>query len=200
MVGSADLTSEQAFAEALAAFQKEQWRSIPSAPGYEVSDLGRVRGVDRVVMRGGRPMRVRGRLLAPKMAGRDGRPRVQLGSATRLIHHLVLEAFVGPRPSGTEACHNNGDKLDNRASNLRWDTRSSNMRDTVRHGTHRTARRTHCPRGHVLALPNLTASMLPYRQCLACNRARARLQWLRSKGQTGDLTLLADGYYSEVMA
>jgi len=53
------------------------------------------------------------------------------------VHHLVLGVFVGPRPEGTVACHNNGDGYDNRVENLRWDTRKANAADTVRHGVHR---------------------------------------------------------------
>jgi hypothetical protein len=52
----------------------------------------------------------------------------------RSIHRLVLEAFYGTCPDGFEACHNNGDKLDNRLSNLRWDTHKSNIQDSYRHG------------------------------------------------------------------
>lgn len=46
-----------------------------------------------------------------------------------MIHKLVLEAFVGERPSGMQACHGNGDKTDNRLVNLRWDTVKANHRD-----------------------------------------------------------------------
>lgn len=45
------------------------------------------------------------------------------------VHRVVLESFVGPCPDGMEACHNNCDYSDNRLDNLRWDTKSENMRD-----------------------------------------------------------------------
>lgn len=53
----------------------------------------------------------------------------------RFVHHLILEVFIGPRPEGTEGCHNNGNGLDNRPANLRWDTPTGNNGDKVIHGT-----------------------------------------------------------------
>jgi hypothetical protein len=52
------------------------------------------------------------------------------------IHVMVLEAFIGPRPSPAhEGCHNNGIGSDSRLDNLRWDTAVSNQADRLRHGT-----------------------------------------------------------------
>lgn len=61
---------------------------------------------------------------------KDGKPY------RKFIHRLVLEVFVGFCPKGMECCHNNGNKQDNRLENLRWDTRSNNAKDAVRHGTY----------------------------------------------------------------
>ena len=42
----------------------EHWRCVPGWDGYEISTLGRVRSVDRVITRSnGVPYRVRGRVL-----------------------------------------------------------------------------------------------------------------------------------------
>lgn len=49
--------------------------------------------------------------------------------------YFVLVTFVGPRPTGLEACHNDGNSLNDEVSNLRWDTRTGNMADTLKHGT-----------------------------------------------------------------
>lgn len=54
----------------------------------------------------------------------------------RLVHNLVLEAFVGLCPKGMECCHRDGNRKNSKLENLRWDTRSSNVIDSVRHGTH----------------------------------------------------------------
>lgn len=52
------------------------------------------------------------------------------------VHRLVLEVFVGPCPKEMECCHNNGIRADNRLENLRWDTKSNNSKDSIKHGTH----------------------------------------------------------------
>lgn len=48
--------------------------------------------------------------------------------ATRKVHQLVLEAFVGPCPEYMEVCHINGIKTDNRLSNLTYGTKSENFK------------------------------------------------------------------------
>jgi len=52
-----------------------------------------------------------------------------------MVHQLVLSAFVGPCPDGMQCCHNNGNRADNRLTNLRWDTPKSNSADRHKHGT-----------------------------------------------------------------
>lgn len=53
----------------------------------------------------------------------------------KYVHLLVLEAFTGSSPEGTEGCHDNGNSIDNRIENLRWDYHSGNMQDAVSHDT-----------------------------------------------------------------
>lgn len=48
---------------------------------------------------------------------------------------LVLESFVGPRPSGMYCCHNDGNPQNNHVDNLRWDTPKGNSADRYKHGT-----------------------------------------------------------------
>ena len=123
----------------------ENWQAIPGYPGYEVSDLGRIRSMDReIICSNGVRKHYKGRTLKPVTDG-TGYQNVVLCSAdsqkvTR-IHRLVLSVFVGAPAEGEEACHNNGNKTDNRLSNLRWDTRSGNFSDKYRHGTHNQGER-----------------------------------------------------------
>lgn len=137
---------------------------------YEVSDWGRVRSIDRPVRgKGGLPRNIRGRILRP--AGQY--PSVILHDGKRRkcakIHQLVLDAFVGPRPPGADSCHNNGNRYDNRLENLRYDSRSENALDRVRHGTHPMASKTHCKRGHEFTPENtIKASANGGRRCRTC--------------------------------
>lgn len=70
-------------------------------------------------------------------AKNNGYLHVKLDYITERIHCLMLTTFVGPRPDGMVACHNDGDRLNNDLSNLRWDTVQSNVADLMSHGTHR---------------------------------------------------------------
>lgn len=57
-------------------------------------------------------------------------------SKLRKVAQLVLEAFVGERPSSKHhGYHNDGNKVNNTLSNLRWGTPSENASDKIAHGT-----------------------------------------------------------------
>ena len=60
---------------------------------------------------------------------------------TRLVHQLVLEAFVGPKPPGCESRHLDGNRTNASLVNLVWGTRSENRMDSARHGTLSALRR-----------------------------------------------------------
>ncbi len=121
--------------------ESEHWLPVRGWEGlYEVSDLGRVRSLDRwVTRRNGQRVFHAGRIKSlPKL--KQGYPVVHLigegKTTTSTVHTVVLDTFVGARPAGQVACHNDGDPSNNRLANLRWDTQSNNLLDAVRHGTH----------------------------------------------------------------
>lgn len=158
------------------------WKPVPSADGYEASDLGNVRSVDRTItLSNGNTRRVRGRMLSPGVGSNpQDRAHVCLGRGdTRNVHSLVAEAFYGARPGKMDVCHENGDRHDNRAGNLRYDTHSNNQKQMVEHGTCHTSNRTNCPRGHPLVPPNLTEGKrrAGRRSCKACSRATAYIKY-----------------------
>ena len=82
-------------------------------------------------------MRIKERIMKPRpqKSGhlliwlcRNGQPYA------RNVHRLVADAFLSPCPEGMECCHNNGIASDNRLENLRWDTRSSNIKQSYEDG------------------------------------------------------------------
>ena len=116
----------------------ELWTPIKGYENYEVSSLGRVRSLDRAIMRSnGRKFTIRGRIRQPLLV--SGYPTVSLSAEglvrTFYIHHLVAEAFIGPRPPGKEVAHSDGDKKNPAMSNLRYATRVENEGDKLIHGT-----------------------------------------------------------------
>lgn len=177
----------------------EIWRPIPGFDGYEASSLGRIRSPN-FVWRHGKRVPHQGRVLKQTAASRHKRLRVPIGGHQRYVSRLVLMAFEGPPPPGTECCHNNGDITDNTLTNLRWDTRSSNTRDQVLHGTHPMARRVVCPLEHALMAPNLASGNT--RACLACKRTRHAQGVAQKRGELGsfDFRATADRCYQNIIA
>ncbi|MBM4587599.1 hypothetical protein GS507_05245 [Rhodococcus hoagii] len=176
----------------------ESWRPVPGYEGsYEVSNHGQVRGLDRY---GSDGRRVAGRVLTPGRHHRDRHLQVNLckdGVArTTLLHRLVLEAFVGPCPDGSVACHWDDDPDNNHVDNLRWGTLEDNARDAVRNKKTPASTMTHCTRGHAFAGDNLARG--GRRRCLACVRART---YLTSHALPLDAVgAVADLFYDEIKA
>ena len=93
--------------------------AVPSFRNYVVDKMGNVYS------------RNHGKILKPSL--KDGYPYVTLFQNNKRyyksIHRLILETFRGKCPEEMEACHNNGNKLDNNITNLRWDTHKNNCAD-----------------------------------------------------------------------
>ncbi len=94
---------------------------VDGCPGYFVDEGGRVysarrgalyelRQFDRRTLKG---------KASPYLS-------VNLYRRNRFVHTLVCVAYHGPRPKGAEVCHGEGGSRDNRAINLRWDTKEAN--------------------------------------------------------------------------
>ena len=111
---------------------KEVWRPIRGYEGYyEVSNKGRVRGLDRTV-----PYRIqglyrrhKGRILSAASDGYGYLFVILYKNGVRKtgkIAILVAEAFVPGRKDGLQVNHRNGVKVDNRPENLEWVTPREN--------------------------------------------------------------------------
>ncbi len=100
----------------------EQWRDIPDSPEWQVSDMGNVR------------RHLDGNWEPVKVGSAGSYHYVSINGKQMLVHHLVLESFVGPRQEGMVARHFHSPlPSDNRLFNLRWGTDSDNAQDRIRH-------------------------------------------------------------------
>jgi NUMOD4 motif len=132
---------------------EEEWKPVArdedgrEYPGYEVSNYGNYRSLDRTLP-GGR--RVAGKPLTVRTSNK-GYGLVDLRDSTgkkvtRSAHKPLLEAFAGPCPPGMEARHadDNGrnnrwepgteDESRARGGNLFWGTKAEQQRDKARNG------------------------------------------------------------------
>ncbi len=114
-----------------------RFRPIEGFPGYCVSDDGRVWSCVKPC-RYYAAYRPSWKVLKTSL-DIHGRPWLSLIAnrveTRRHLHTLVAIAFHGKRPMDKECCHNDGNKLNNRADNLRWDTCKANCADQIKHGT-----------------------------------------------------------------
>ena len=121
---------------------EEIWKPCPSANNMlEVSNLGRVRSVDRVSqvygrlkngkMQGAFTQKRPGRLLSPCITKSGYLECAFMVDGVRkklAVHRLVGFAFVDGYFEGASIDHINGNKTDNRKENLEWVTLSENTR------------------------------------------------------------------------
>lgn len=120
----------------------ELWKDIPGYEGkYQVSNLGRVRSLDRYITQighGGTPFTrlIRGKTLKPGKYCKSGHLSVVLGKGMpgRPVHQLVALAFYGPPPEKCDVRHLNGNPQDNRLENLAYGSRSQNILDVYDQG------------------------------------------------------------------
>ena len=174
----------------------EEWRAVPGYEGfYEASTEGRVRSLDRIDA-GGR--QVKGKVLSPGVLKESGRLQVSLSKDRQIkqmkVHQVVALTYHGPCPEGMEVRHYpDRDVTNNRPENLCYGSKRQNQLDSIEHGTHPMASKTHCPRGHLLKGPNLHPGRA-HRECLSCSRGS---DLLRTRSEIG-LDVLSDACYREL--
>lgn len=109
---------------------KEIWKDIPNYEGYfQVSNLGRVKSLARIVLWGGKPRREKEKI-KNHYINREGYPCVTLCKERKshafLIHRLVAEAFI-PNPENKPFVdHIDTNKENFSLDNLRWVTAKEN--------------------------------------------------------------------------
>lgn len=114
----------------------EIWKDIIDYEGfYQISNLGRVRGVDRLIpyiARGGKPTTrlQKGKILKTSV-GTSGYETYHMYGAsqerqTLMLHRVVAKHFLEQEEGKEFVNHKDGNKLNNIVSNLEWVTKSEN--------------------------------------------------------------------------
>jgi hypothetical protein len=117
----------------------EAFKPIPGHPGYEVSDHGTVRSLDRPTTlkgKGGTTYTrwIRGKVLCLRKHPQGYRGVSLANGVQASVHSLVMLTFVGARPEGAWINHRNGNKSDNRLENLEYCSPKQNAEHAVHTG------------------------------------------------------------------
>lgn len=113
----------------------ETWKDIVGYEGiYQISNLGRVKSLSRVLHYPGKSIQTQGKILLPFTASHHylyvtlvkDKKKTKKG-----IHRLVGEAFIPNPESLPEIDHINGNPKDNNVSNLRWCSHKSNQNNPI---------------------------------------------------------------------
>ena len=106
--------------------QNEEWRDVPGYEGiYAASNLGRIKRLTSMTRAKA------GDVLKPYL-GNNGYWMIGLRHGKKrkkfTVHRLIMLTFVSIPFVNAEVNHINGDKLDNRLSNLEWVKHSDNIK------------------------------------------------------------------------
>lgn len=115
-------------------YEGEEWKDIPGYEGfYKASSLGRVISLHRVIIRKTGAQQTMQPILIRSNDGSSGYHYITLckyGHKKKLpIHRVIAFAFLDNPDNKPIIDHINGNKEDNRVSNLRWATYSENMKN-----------------------------------------------------------------------
>jgi len=124
--------------------QVEIWKALPGGPGVEVSTLGRVRTLDKMVRNRWGTWLMKGRILKPA-SDRDGyltvAVKVNDKFISKKVHRLTAQTFIPNPDSLPEINHKNCIRDDNRVSNLEWCNHSYNAQYREKFGISNTESR-----------------------------------------------------------
>lgn len=142
--------------------EKEIWKSLPGAPGVEVSTFGRVRTLDKVVSSEKYTRFVKGHILK-QYDNRYGYLQVSIkvdGKWTmNKTHRLVAQTFINNPDNLPQVNHKDNDRTNNHVENLEFCTASYNQKYKNKFGISNTE-----SQGHPLFAINLkTLEVLHFR-------------------------------------
>lgn len=111
---------------------KEHWRNVKGYEGmYQVSNLGRVKSLDRLIIDCNCKRVFKGKIL--KATNHNGKQPYLYVSLSKnghvnkiFVHRLVTEAFIVNLESKSQVNHKDGNPLNNNVKNLEWATNAEN--------------------------------------------------------------------------
>lgn len=115
----------------------ERWVKIPGYEGlYEVSNMSRIKSVDRCFVRNGVTVYLKGQLLKQHLSKR-GYWCVKLSNGgktkTKTVHRFV-GLFIKNPQSLPDINHKDGNKTNNHIDNLEWCNHTQNMQHAIKNG------------------------------------------------------------------
>lgn len=130
----------------------ELWKDIKGFEGaYQVSSLGRVRSLDRKVRNKNGFSSKKASFITPHWRGRETKGKSPKTNPLRYmsvglwekkkqynftVHRLVALAFIPNPQEKPEVNHIDGNRENNKASNLEWCTRQENVEHAIKSGLH----------------------------------------------------------------
>lgn len=141
--------------------QSEIWLPVKGYEGlYEVSDMGRVRSLDKIIATN--ILNNTTRLLKGRIIRFTEGPTGYLYATlyqngikkTHTIHRLVISSFIQPDLNRPDCNHKNGNKRDNALHNLEWCTQTENNRHAFKTGLNKG------PRGELQGRSKLLTSQV----------------------------------------
>ena len=127
---------------------QEIWKDVEGYEGlYQVSNLGNVKSIPRVIkssLKHQNKVLRKGRLLKQSL-NHNGYPQIVLKILGKCyckrVHRLVAEVFI-PNPNNyPQINHIDGNKLNNKVSNLEWCTAKQNIIHAFKEGLYKTPKK-----------------------------------------------------------
>lgn len=170
----------------------EEWRPVVGFPGYEVSNLGNVKSLDRRVALKAGGTRFRKGTDLKFMYGRFGYREVEMYREFKRyrvrVHRVVAEAFLSNPKNHPIVRHKDDVHTDNRVENLAWGTQSENMFDAWRNGGREGRVEPHCKNGHPFTEDSLYIHPKGYKICRVCHREANQRYTARKRGEINEET------------
>jgi HNH endonuclease/NUMOD4 motif len=151
----------------------EGWTPVPGWEGlYLASRVGRIYSV-------------RSKIIMKQTPDDAGYLRVKFSrhnkAVTLRVHQIIALTFHGPCPPGQQVRHWDGNNQHNAVSNLLYGTKSDDIKDQIRIGTHKETRKTCCPRCQGPYKVHLKGVTKGKRYCPACGNANRRARLARQR-------------------